>query len=172
MGSNILKSKTENKSDDDPSPHLRGDEHTGRLMKMAKMEEEKVAQYTQVHKAFRKTLEICFDMVVIVFLFFILYLTVYSIYLNFKLTYKVAEPKLLIANVLVTIILIETYRILIIYLRQHRVSLTHILEVGIVALIQKLVVASDFRELDALKLFAIAGLIFVLGYLYIKIGEE
>jgi len=106
-----------------------------------------------------------------VFLFFILYLTVYSIYLNFKLTYNITEPKLLVANVLVTIILIETYRILIIYLKQHRVSLTHILEVGIVALIQKLVVTSDFKELDAIKLFAIAVLIFVLGYLYIKVGE-
>ncbi|HIP88950.1 MAG TPA: hypothetical protein EYH24_03120 [Thermococcus paralvinellae] len=139
---------------------------------MARMEEEKVTQYTQVHKAFRKILEICFDLVVIVFLFFILYLTVYSIYLSFKLTYRATEPKPLIANVLVTIILIETYRILIIYLRQHRVSLTRILEVGIVALIQKLVVASDFKEMDAFKLFAIAGLIFVLGYLYIRIGGE
>ncbi|NJE41674.1 phosphate-starvation-inducible PsiE family protein [Thermococcus sp. GR6] len=141
-------------------------------MKMTKIENEKTAQYTQVHRLFRKTLEISFDFVVMAFLFFILYLTVYSIYLNFKLTYGVTEPKLLIANVLVTVILIETYRILIIYLRQHRVSLTHILEVGIVALIQKLIVASDFENMDAFKLLSIAILLFVLGYLYLKVGED
>ncbi|ANF21931.1 phosphate-starvation-inducible PsiE family protein [Thermococcus piezophilus] len=141
-------------------------------MKMTRIENENTAQYTQVHKLFRKVLEISFDFVVMMFLFFILYLTVYSIYLNFKLTYRVTEPKLLIANVLVTIILIETYRILIIYLRQHRVSLTHILEVGIVALIQKLIVASDFEHLDSFKLLSIAALLFVLGYFYIKVGED
>lgn len=143
----------------------------GRLIPMTRIEEEKIAQYTQVHKVFRKMLEIAFDLVIMIFLFFILYLTLYSIYLNFKLTYSVVEPKFLVANVLVTIILIETYRILIIYLRQHRVSLSHIFEVGIVALIQKIVVTSDFRELDSIKLFAVAALIFVLGYLYIKVGE-
>ncbi len=140
---------------------------------MTRMEdEEKTAQYTHIHKLFRKALEISFDTVIMLFLFFILYLTVYSIYLNFKLTYNVSDPKLLIANILVTIILIETYRILIIYLRQHRVSITHILEVGIVALVQKLIVTLDFKELDALKLFAVGGLFFILGYLYIKIGGE
>jgi len=139
---------------------------------MTKIEDEKTAQYTQIHKLFRKSLEIFFDIVVMLFLFFILYLTVYSIYLNFRLTYKVTDPKLLIANILVTIILIETYRILIIYLRQHRVSMSHILEVGIVALVQKIIVASDFKELDALKLFAIGGLLLVLGYLYTRIGGE
>jgi len=132
---------------------------------MTKMEDEKTAQYTQIHKFFRKALEVSFDTVVMLFLFFILYLTLYSIYLNFKLTYKVSDPKLLIANILVTIILIETYRILIIYLRQHRVSISHILEVEIVALVQKLIVASNFKELDALKLFAVGGLLFILGYL-------
>ncbi|HDD31225.1 MAG TPA: hypothetical protein ENF72_01185 [Thermococcus litoralis] len=139
---------------------------------MTKMEDEKTAQYTQIHKLFRKALEVSFDTVVMLFLFFILYLTLYSIYLNFKLTYKVSDPKLLIANILVTIILIETYRILIIYLRQHRVSISHILEVEIVALVQKLIVASNFKELDALKLFAVGGLLFILGYLYIRIGGE
>jgi uncharacterized membrane protein (DUF373 family) len=41
-----------------------------------------------------------------------------------------------------------------------------------VALVQKLIVTSDFKELDALKLFAVGGLLFILGYLYIKIGGE
>ena len=112
-------------------------------------------------------LEITFDFVVVIFLFFILFLTLYSIYLDALATFHISQPKHLITNILVTIILIETYRILMIYLKKHKVSMQHILEVGMVALIQKVVVASDFHELDAAKLFGVAAMMFVLGGLYI-----
>ncbi len=121
-------------------------------------------------------LEITFDLVVVIFLFFILFLTLYSIYLDAITTFQISQPKHLITNILVTIILIETYRILMIYLKKHKVSMQHILEVGMVALIQKVVVASDFYELDAAKLFGVAAMMLVLGGLYIamllKLKEE
>ena len=116
-----------------------------------------------------RILEVMFDVVVVIFLLFILFLTLYSIYLDAYASFKISQPKHLITNILVTIILIETYRILMIYLKKHKVSIQHILEVGMVALIQKVVVASDFYELDALKLVGVALMMLVLGSLYIAL---
>ncbi|AFN04194.1 hypothetical protein PFC_06290 [Pyrococcus furiosus COM1] len=71
---------------------------------------------------------------------------------------------------LMALILLEMYELLSLYLKEHHVSMRRVAELGIVAIIRKIVISTkDTEKADPLVLFAFALMILALGWIYTRL---
>ncbi|AEH24009.1 hypothetical protein PYCH_03120 [Pyrococcus yayanosii CH1] len=73
---------------------------------------------------------------------------------------------------MLVIIFVEVYELLSLYLKEHHVSMRRVAELGMMAIVRKLVITTDFRELGPYLLFGLAALVFALGWVYGKVGDD
>ena len=121
--------------------------------------------HTQVHHFLRRTLETAQDGIVVILLVMLLAVTVQALW---KLAQMIFESttsySTVLSQVVFVLILAELYRTLIFYLREHRVSVTLIVEVAIVSTLQELILKSA-DHFDAARVYSSAVLLLVLGTL-------
>jgi uncharacterized membrane protein (DUF373 family) len=79
---------------------------------------------------------------------------------------KSMDYKLITAKILFILILVELFRLLIIYLQEHSISVGVAVEVTIVSVLREVVV-HGVLEISSLQTAAICGLLFILGGLLI-----
>ncbi|AMM54728.1 phosphate-starvation-inducible PsiE family protein [Pyrococcus kukulkanii] len=82
---------------------------------------------------------------------------------------SVGDLELALENFLLVLILLEMYELLSLYLKEHHVSMRRIAELGIMAIVRKIMIEKIY---DPLQLLGFAAVIFVLGWIYVNLRRE
>ena len=119
--------------------------------------------HTQVHHVLRRILEMAQDAVVVVLLVLLLAVTAQALWkLGHMILDRHTPYPTVLSHIVFVLILAELYRTLIFYLREHRISVTLIVEVAIVSTLQHLILKSA-HEFEWQQVFGNALLLLVLG---------
>ena len=131
--------------------------------------------YTRVHELFRRLLENIQDFIIIaicVVLFVLMIRSIATLALNLFGSY---DFRLVAAELIYILVLIEIYRLLIIYLREHRIAVDIMIEVGIVSALREIIL-HGILEIDPLKILAISvlfiALLLLLRYGAVRVTEK
>lgn len=117
-----------------------------------------------------------FDLVVIVLALLTMAYVLYAIYDLAEIMLQGFDIEETLHEFLLVIILLELFELLTLYIKEHHVSMRRVAELGVVALVRKLVITIDYKALGWELLIGMAALIFVLGWIYVqerrRISEE
>ncbi len=104
------------------------------------------------------------DLIVIVLCFCLFAVMLMQLWGIFIALTQPLDYKLVTAKVLFVLILVEVFRLLMVYLQEHSISVGVAVEVTIVSLLREVVVHGAL-EISEVKTAAICGLLFILGLL-------
>lgn len=131
--------------------------------------------YTRIHELFRRILENIQDVIIIgicVVLFILMIRSILMLVVNLFGSY---EFRVIAAELIYILVLIEIYRLLIIYLREHRIAVDIMIEVGIVSALREIIL-HGILDIDPLKIIAIsvlfAALLLLLRYGAVRMEEK
>ncbi len=130
------------------------------------MTEERVL-YRRVHDIFRKTLETIQDLIIIGLSIIVFYVSL-KVLLNIVTEVSQAfEFQRVVSEILYIMILVETYRMLIVYLKEHRVAVSFMAEIALVAVLREVILTGALEippiTLAMTTLFILA-LVFVIKF--------
>ena len=120
--------------------------------------------YTRIHDIFRRLLENIQDVIVIgicVVLFILMLKVIASLILS--LLYPL-EFRTIAAELIYVLVLVEIYRLLIIYLREHRIAVDIMIEVGIVSVLREIILLG-ILEINPWTIIAVSVLFIALLFL-------
>lgn len=121
------------------------------------------APHTQVHSALRRIMENVQDVVVVLLIIMLLVLSLQALWRLALLTYENGVPApTLLSEIMFVLILTEVYRLLIFYLREHRISVALTVEVALVGTLREIILKGA-HEFEWPNLLALSVLIIVLG---------
>jgi uncharacterized membrane protein (DUF373 family) len=130
--------------------------------------------YTRIHEIFRRLLENIQDIIVIgicVVLFVLMLKVIVSLVLSL---FQPLDFRIIAGELIYILVLVEIYRLLIIYLREHRVAVDIMIEVGIVSTLREIILLG-ILEIDPWKIISISvlfiALLFLLQYGSIRKNE-
>jgi uncharacterized membrane protein (DUF373 family) len=117
-----------------------------------------------------------FDFVVIMLALIVMAYVVYMLYTLTLMMFHGVNVDDALHQLLLIIILLEIFELLSLYIKEHHVSMRRVVELGVVAMVRKLIITSDYSSLGWTTLIGIAALIFVLGWIYVqerrRVSEE
>ncbi len=123
--------------------------------------------HTQIHSLLRRAFENLQDVVVCLLLLLLLVLALQTIWrLGHMAVVEGSATNQLLSEILFVLILIELYRLLIFYLRDHRISVALMVEVALVSTLRE-VMLKGAHDLESLHLLALGALLLVLGGLLV-----
>lgn len=120
--------------------------------------------YTKIHDIFRRMLENIQDVIVIgicIVLFVLMVKVIAS--LIFSL-WQPLEFRAIAAELIYVLVLVEIYRLLIIYLREHRIAVDIMIEVGIVSVLREIILLG-ILEINPWTIIAVSVLFIALLFL-------
>jgi uncharacterized membrane protein (DUF373 family) len=121
------------------------------------------APHTQVHTLLRRTMEILQDVIATLLIVLLFVLSLQALWrLGRTAIIGSARMTELLSEIVFVLILMEVYRMMIYYLREHRVSVALMVEVAIVSLLRELMLKGAY-ESEWLRLVALSVLLSVLG---------
>jgi uncharacterized membrane protein (DUF373 family) len=119
--------------------------------------------HTQVHLLARRTLENVQDVVVSLVMVLLVVLSLQAIWRLGRMTLiETVAPTQLLSEVIFVLILTELYRLLIFYLREHRISVALAVEVALVSTLRE-VMLKGAHEFEWQRLLGLSLLLVVLG---------
>jgi uncharacterized membrane protein (DUF373 family) len=119
--------------------------------------------HTQVHEWARRTLEQLQDVVVALLMATLLLLSLQSIVRIFRWSFfQDMATSTILSEIIFVLILTEVYRLLIFYLREHRISVALAVEVALVSTLRE-VILHRVHEFEPVRLIALSLLLLVLG---------
>ncbi|OPY16888.1 phosphate-starvation-inducible PsiE family protein [uncultured Methanomethylovorans sp.] len=135
----------------------------------------KEGTHTKIHDIFRKMLE-CIQDMIIIFVCLALFMLMINVMLGlFKIMFQPVDFKIIASEIIFILVLIEVYRLLIIYLKEHRIAIDIMVEVGIVSTLREIILVGvleiDPMLLAAISIFLISTLL-LLRYGAIRIRED
>ncbi|HPD11503.1 MAG TPA: phosphate-starvation-inducible PsiE family protein [Methanoregulaceae archaeon] len=125
--------------------------------------------YYGIHNIFRRILENVQDIIVIgicVALFALMIKALFRIISSFLAPFNF---QYIASELIYILVLVEIYRLLIIYLREHRIAVDIMIEVGIVSILRE-VILHGILEIDPLTMIAIA-ILFISLMLLLRYGS-
>lgn len=111
--------------------------------------------YTRIHEIFRRLLENIQDIIIIGICILLFILMIRILVSIFSTVLGQFDFKIIAGELIYILVLIEVYRLLIIYLREHRVAVDIMIEVGIVAVLREIILLG-ILEIDPLTIIAIS----------------
>ncbi len=121
--------------------------------------------HTQVHQYLRRTLETTQDVIVILLMVLLIVIAMQALWRLAEMAFRLNAPTpQVLSQVVFVLILVELYRTLIFYLREHRVSVALMVEIAVVSILRELILAG-VRDLSWTVMMAIGWLLLVLGAL-------
>ena len=119
--------------------------------------------HTQIHTLLRRVLENAQDVVVILLMGLLLVLSLQAVWrLGRMALAEHAGVTPLLSEVIFLLILTELYRLLIYYLREHRISVALAVEVALVSTLREGMIKGT-HEVEWQRLLGVSGLLVVLG---------
>jgi len=123
----------------------------------------RLVPHTQVHTLLRRTLETLQDIVAVLLMVLLLVLSLQTLWRLARMALIEAAPTgQLLSEIVFLLILIEVYRLMIYYLREHRISVTLTVEVALVSTLRE-VMLKGVHEFEWYRLMAVSLLLVVLG---------
>lgn len=125
---------------------------------------KEVEFYFWIHAAFRKYVEVILDLILmglVVVAFILIGKTIYLLGLSI---YETTNISFVISEIMFIFILIETVRLLIIYLEYHRVAIDTMVEIAIVSILRELIL-KGVLHIEPIVLAAASLFVVVLGLL-------
>ncbi|MEW6117365.1 MAG: phosphate-starvation-inducible PsiE family protein [Nitrospirota bacterium] len=104
-----------------------------------KADRKEVEFYFWIHNAFRRYMEVIMDVILMGLVVVAFVLIVKTIYLLGMSIYKDTDISYVISEIMFIFILIETVRLLIIYLEFHHVAIDTMVEIAIVSVLRELI---------------------------------
>ncbi|OPX66929.1 MAG: Phosphate-starvation-inducible E [Methanoregulaceae archaeon PtaB.Bin056] len=117
-----------------------------------------VLSYYGIHNIFRRLLETIQDVIVVgicVLLFALMIKALWGMFTEFLNPFNF---KYIASELIYILVLVEIYRLLIIYLKEHRIAVDIMIEVGIVSIMRE-VILHGILDVEPVVLFAIAFLL-------------
>ncbi|WP_297512556.1 phosphate-starvation-inducible PsiE family protein [Thermococcus sp.] len=115
-----------------------------------------------------KWLSVLFDMVVIG----LATITMgYVVYLMFNLiteSFHAFNIEEILHQIVLVVIFLEIFELLTMYVKEHHVSMRNVVELGVLAMVRKIIITLDYNQLGWQTLFGMAALIFVMGWIYVQ----
>lgn len=127
-------------------------------------EEDKEDKASYLEKKALKIFSLTLDILTFLLIISLLIMILKQIINLFLETLWTSDIKSKIDTVLFSLILVELFTILFYYLKEHRVRVDRIIEVGIISLVRDIIF--KIFDLDNGKLYAMALILFVLGVLF------
>ena len=124
--------------------------------------------YTRVHEIFRRLLENIQDIIIIGICIVLFILMIKAIAGLLYGLIQTVDFRTIAAELIYILVLIEIYRLLIIYLREHRIAVDIMIEVGVVSALREIIL-HGILEIDPMKIIAIA-ILFVALLLLLRFG--
>lgn len=119
--------------------------------------------HTQVHILARRTLENVQDVVVILLMVLLLVLSLLGLWRLGETAFREpGNPTKMLGEIIFVLILTEVYRLLIFYLREHRISVALAVEVALVSTLREVIIKGA-HEFEWPRLLALSLLLLVLG---------
>lgn len=125
---------------------------------------KEVEYYFWIHSAFRKYVEVILDFILIGLVIVSFILIGKTIYLLGVSIYETTNISFVISEIMFIFILIETVRLLIIYLEYHRVAVDTMVEIAIVSILRELIL-KGILHVEPIVLASASLFIVVLGLL-------
>jgi len=122
-----------------------------------------VVPHTQIHSLVRRTLENLQDVIASLLIALLFVLALQALWRLARLAFAESTvANQAISEIMFVLILMEVYRLLIFYLREHRISVALAVEVALVSTLREIMLKGA-HEFDASRLFALSLLLTVLG---------
>ncbi len=119
--------------------------------------------HTQVHSQLRRSLELAQDVIVALLMLLLLVMSLQALWRLARMAFAEAAPAgEMLSEIVFVLILTELYRLLIYYLRQHRISVALMVEVALVSTLREAMLKGA-REFEWQRLAALSLLLAVLG---------
>jgi uncharacterized membrane protein (DUF373 family) len=119
--------------------------------------------HTQIHMLVRRTLENLQDVIASLLMLLLILLALQTLWrIGRMAVVEAAATNQLLSEIIFVLILMEVYRLLIFYLREHRVSVALTVEVALISTLQELVLKGA-HESEWLRLLGLSLLLVVLG---------
>ncbi|WP_297548917.1 phosphate-starvation-inducible PsiE family protein [Thermococcus sp.] len=71
-------------------------------------------------------------------------------------------------QIVLVIIFLEIFELLTMYVKEHHVSMRNVVELGVLAMVRKIIITLDYNQLGWQTLIGMATLIFVMGWIYVQ----
>jgi len=71
-------------------------------------------------------------------------------------------------QIVLIVIFLEIFELLTMYVTEHHVSMRNVVELGVLAMVRKIIITLDYNQLGWQTLFGMAALIFVMGWIYVQ----
>ncbi|WP_457741533.1 phosphate-starvation-inducible PsiE family protein [Thermococcus sp.] len=71
-------------------------------------------------------------------------------------------------QIVLIIIFLEIFELLTMYVKEHHVSMRNVVELGVLAMVRKIIITLDYNQLGWQTLLGMAALIFVMGWIYVQ----
>ena len=118
--------------------------------------------HTQVHSLVRRTLELLQDVVATLLALLLLVLSLQTLWRLARMAIAgVAATTELLSDIIFVLILMEVYRLMIYYLREHRISVALMVEVALVSILREVMLKGTY----GFEWFRLVGLSLLLGVL-------
>jgi uncharacterized membrane protein (DUF373 family) len=115
-----------------------------------------------------KWLSVLFDIVVIglatVTMAYVIYMMVELVVNSFH-AFNIEE---VLHQIVLVIIFLEIFELLTMYVKEHHVSMRNVVELGVLAMVRKIIITLDYNQLGWQTLIGMASLIFVMGWIYVQ----
>jgi uncharacterized membrane protein (DUF373 family) len=113
-------------------------------------------------------LSVLFDLVVITLGTLTMGYVIYLIWMLFTTSLHHFDVELVLHQIVLIIIFLEIFELLAMYVKEHHVSMRNVVELGVLAMVRKIVITLDYTEIPWTTLLGIASLIFVMGWIYVQ----
>ena len=111
--------------------------------------------HTQIHSLVRRTLENLQDVVISLLMVLLLFLSLQALWRLTRMAVAVAATTQLLSEIVFVLILTEVYRLLVYYLRDHRISVALTVEVALVSTLRE-VMLKGAHEFEPLRLLGLS----------------
>ncbi|WP_297508287.1 phosphate-starvation-inducible PsiE family protein [Thermococcus sp.] len=71
-------------------------------------------------------------------------------------------------QIVLIIIFLEIFELLAMYVKEHHVSMRNVVELGVLAMVRKIIITLDYNQLGWQTLIGMSALIFVMGWIYVQ----
>jgi len=95
----------------------------------------------------------------------------FVVYLTFNLVVSslhAFDAEEILHQIVLTVIFLEIFELLVMYVREHHVSMRNVVELGVLAIVRKIVITPDYTAIGWKTLIALAALILVMGWVYVQ----
>ncbi|WP_297500972.1 phosphate-starvation-inducible PsiE family protein [Thermococcus sp.] len=71
-------------------------------------------------------------------------------------------------QVVLIILFLEIFELLAMYVKEHHVSMRNVVELGVLAMVRKIIITIDYNQLGWQTLLGMSALILVMGWIYVQ----